>query len=332
MYFDFDDRHPDYESLRSGMGRGGIVVPWWVVWAWVSIMLHVAFVLMALFLPEWVAVLMPARADAARQAALAQQPQEQQQFVFVQPRAEFEAKRTPQTPDLSDRDRSKMTPFKPPDPKNDLPFSRGNTPERIDQPGTEAPPKPQPDAQPSRPDAQASRESGSPAPGSPSPVQADDPVLRGLTGPAPKPQSGNDGTGTGGSLANALRDVTRYAPAQIFDNSQGGGQFGSAIQFDTKGVEFGPWVRRFIAHIKRNWFIPYAAMSLRGHVVVTFNVHKDGSITDVTVIGPCPVDAFNNSSYNAIAASNPTQPLPPEYPAGQAFFTVTFFYNEQPPR
>ena len=44
------------------------------------------------------------------------------------------------------------------------------------------------------------------------------------------------------------------------------------------------------------------------------------------------VDAFNNSSFNAIAASNPTQPLPPEYPSDKAFFTVTFFYNEQPPR
>ena len=44
-------------------------------------------------------------------------------------------------------------------------------------------------------------------------------------------------------------------------------------------------MRRFIAQIKRNWFIPYAAMSLRGHVAVSFNVHKDGSITDVAVVG-----------------------------------------------
>jgi len=330
MYFDFDDRHPDYESLRRGIGRGGVVVPWWMVWAWVSVMLHVGFVLMALFLPDWVARIMPVRPDAAQQAALRQAPQQDQHFVFVQPRAEFEAKRTPNTPDLSDRDREQMTPFKAPDPKNDLPFSRGNTPEYIDQPGAEPPPKPQPETPPSP--AGESTQPGSPAPGQPAQAQADDPVIKGLTGPSPRPQAGNNGTGTGGGLSNALRDVTRYAPAQIFENSQGGGQFGSAIQFDTKGVEFGPWVRRFIAQIKRNWFVPYAAMSLKGHVVVTFNVHKDGSITDITVIGPCPVDAFNNSSFNAIAASNPTQALPPEYPSDKAFFTVTFFYNEQPPR
>jgi len=121
-------------------------------------------------------------------------------------------------------------------------------------------------------------------------------------------------------------------PQQMFDNPQGGGQFGSAIQFDTKGVEFGPWVRRFIAQIKRNWFIPYAAMSLSGHVAVSFNVHKDGTITQLGVVEPSGVEAFNNSSFNAIAASNPTQPLPPEYPADRAFFTVTFYYNEIPPR
>jgi TonB family protein len=263
-------------------------------------------------------------------AAMREQEANQRRFVFVQPRAEFEAKRQPQNPELSDRDRSVMTPLRPPpQPANPLPYSKGNTTDRVDQPGTPTPPKP--DEQPA--ETSSSKDPGSPAPGPPSAQQqADDPILSGLRGPRPQAQSGNDGTGTGGGLSNALRDVTRYVPQQMFDNPQGGGQFGSAIQFDTKGVEFGPWVRRFIAHIKRNWFIPYAAMSLRGHVVVTFNVHKDGSISDVTVVGPCPVDAFNNSSYNAIAASNPTQPLPPEYPSDKAFFTVTFFYNEQPPR
>ena len=73
-------------------------------------------------------------------------------------------------------------------------------------------------------------------------------------------------------------------------------------------------------------------MSNKGHVVMTFNVHKDGSITDLNVAGPCPIDAFNNAAFGALSGSNPTQPLPPEYPADKAFFTVTFFYNEVPPR
>ena len=37
-----------------------------------------------------------------------------------------------------------------------------------------------------------------------------------------------------------------------------------------------------------------------------------------------------NAAFGALAGSNPTQPLPPEYPSEKAFFTVTFFYNESP--
>jgi TonB family protein len=73
-----------------------------------------------------------------------------------------------------------------------------------------------------------------------------------------------------------------------------------------------------------------AAMSLRGRVVLTFNVHRNGALTDVQVIQPSTVDSFNTAAMNALLASNPTEPLPPEYPADKAFFTVTFYYNETP--
>ena len=117
-----------------------------------------------------------------------------------------------------------------------------------------------------------------------------------------------------------------------FVNLQGGGDqdFAPAIQFDTKGVEFGPWLRRFIAQIRRNWFVPQSAMMLKGHVVITFFVGKDGRITELKVLRPSAYESFNNSAFGALAASNPTQPLPPEYPDDRAFFTVTFYFNEDP--
>ena len=120
--------------------------------------------------------------------------------------------------------------------------------------------------------------------------------------------------------------------SETFGNPQGGRRLQAApsIQFDSKGVDFGPWLRRFIAQIRRNWFIPLAAQTLRGHVVITFYVGKDGRITELRVLRPSAIDAFNNSSFNALAASNPTQPLPPEYPDDRAFFTITFYYNENP--
>ena len=72
-------------------------------------------------------------------------------------------------------------------------------------------------------------------------------------------------------------------------------------------------------------------MSMRGHVVITFFVHKNGALTDVTVVKPSAIESFNTAAVNALLASNPTTPLPPEYPDEKAFFTVTFFYNESPP-
>ena len=152
------------------------------------------------------------------------------------------------------------------------------------------------------------------------------------TRPQPSETPGQ-GRGTGvGVIADAIRNVQKYAQKDGFVNLQGGAEqdFAPSIQFDTKGVEFGPWLRRFVAQIRRNRFIPYAAMSMRGHVVLTFNVHKDGSITDVTVVKPSSIDAFTRSAQNAILASNPTVQLPPEYPDDRAFFTVTFYFNESP--
>ncbi len=88
----------------------------------------------------------------------------------------------------------------------------------------------------------------------------------------------------------------------MYDNPQGGGgQFGPEIQFDTKGVEFGPWIRRFVLQVKRNWLVPYSAMSQSGHVVIQFNVHKNGMITDLNIVGPCPIEAFNAAAYGALA-------------------------------
>ena len=135
-----------------------------------------------------------------------------------------------------------------------------------------------------------------------------------------------------GLLDRAVENLRQRVRRETFRNFSGDtGRFGPDIQFDSKGVEFGPWIRRFVAQIRRNWFVPYAIWSMHGHVVLTFNVHADGALTDLTIVRPSHVEAFNNSAYNALLASNPTQPLPPEYPDDHAFFTVTFYFNEMPP-
>ena len=118
-----------------------------------------------------------------------------------------------------------------------------------------------------------------------------------------------------------------------FDNPTGGPNVNDpAISFDSKGVDFGPWLTRFVAQVKRNWLIPYAAMTMRGRVVLTFYVHRDGRITDLKVLRASDVNAVNSAAFQALVQSNPTLRLPAEYPDEKVLFTVTFFYNERPGR
>src|SRR5262245_43571389 len=312
MYFDFDDYHPDVPTIgRVISWREGVLI---------SVIVHLLAVILILVFPKIFPEdlqAMRARLLAAQQARLAEQPPT---FVFVQPKLDRPAPRPPERHEFSDIDRQAQAPKRAERPENPLPYARGNSSERVDESKAET-------ARGRGPDPDPSLAQNTPPPGAVQAPESQSPLQIPQVRPQTQPHR------SGGSLRDALRNRQRYTQRESFDNQTGGGgQFGPEIQFDTKGVEFGPWIRRFVAQVKRNWFIPYAAMSMKGHVVVTFNVHKDGSITDLAVVGPCPIDAFNNAAVGALSSSNPTQPLPPEYPDSKAFFTVTFFYNETPPR
>ena len=316
MYFEFDEYKPDITPVGSVISwREGVLL---------SVIVHLAGVLFVLTSPQIFEV--NREAIQARQVALdAAREKQAERFVFVQPSIDLQAPKPPERAESSDKDREKRSPERAKEPSNPLPFSRGNTTERVEQMKEETA-----RGQGPTPDPAAGQQQTQPEQAPPAPPQPDSRAALEL--PAQKPATGANGQRPlgGGSLGDALRNLQRYVQKDQFENAQGGGAFGPAIQFDTKGVEFGPWIRRFVAQVKRNWLIPYAAMTARGHVVVTFNVHKDGSITDLQVVGPSAVGAFNTAAFGALATSNPTAPLPPEYPADKAFFTVTFFYNEEP--
>jgi TonB family protein len=273
-------------------------------------------------------LVIPTKADSENSV----EPERQRpRLVFVRPRVDEIAPRAPERSELSDEDRVARARERAENPQNPLPLSRGNTVERVEQSDRDRArgegPLPDPSV-----GQQARAEPAVPEPAEIQPMP-DASIGR----PAPPPSSGTSagvgGRPGGGSLGEALRNLGQYLERNQYNNPQGGGgQFGPAIQFDTKGVDFGRWIARFKIQVERNWWplIPQVAMSLSGRVVITFNVHKNGAITDLAVAAPSHVDSFNHAAYGALASSNPTLPLPPEYPADKAFFTVTFFYNEEP--
>ncbi len=315
IHFDFEERYADELVVGTAISkREGVLL---------SIIVHLIVALAYVIVPS-LAIFQPSPEELARRQEELQRQRDREQlererrFVFVQPRVDLRSEQPRPQADLSDQDRRAQAPQRAQPSTNEVPFSRGNSPERVEAtpeerargaetpvPADDTPPRPQPEetlAQPLPPDDRGFRRSPE------------------TSRPAP------------GVLGDALRNLERYVQNETFHNPQGGTTDpGATIQFDSKGVEFGPWLRRFVAQVRRNWFIPQAAMSFRGRVVVQFNIHKDGRVTDVRVAGPSTIDAFNRAAFNAILGSNPVEPLPPEYPEPVAAFTVTFFYNETPP-
>jgi TonB family protein len=304
MYFDFEDRYVDYQPVGGHLRRWDGVA--------LSVLVHAAIVLLIMLAPA----LPIFQVDPQAQTPPPEPERERPRFVYVQPRVDFEAKRAPQIAEESDKNRIVRAERPAPAPSSPLPYARGNSTNRVE----------------SMPEERAKGEGRDPEPSREPPTP--DIVERIPTPPSeraevPMPQT-RPRQPQGGSLGEALRNLQKYVDKESFNNDQGQAQNLGPLQFDTKGVEFGPWIRRFIAQVRRNWFVPMAAMSLRGRVVLTFYVHRNGALTDVQIVQPSSVESFNVAARNALLASNPTEPLPPEYPDDRVHFTVTFYYNESP--
>src|SRR4051812_17523897 len=142
MYFNFEDYRPDTPTLPRSLTRLEVVL--------LTIVVYLSIVIVILVSPHlpWVKAW-----EAERQQALAQAQQELLQrqrdnarFVFIAPRVDTPARKPPKRPELSDIDRRAATVQRAPKPTNDMPFSRGNTIERMEG----APPTPP--ARPTQPE------------------------------------------------------------------------------------------------------------------------------------------------------------------------------------
>jgi TonB family protein len=316
IHFDFDGRREDELVVGNAMSpREGVLL---------SVVVHAAALILALLLPALGLFELSPEDRQAELVEVRQQEEEPVRFVFVQPLVDVPAPEPPPTNDLSDLDRQAQAPRRALEPENPLPFALGNSVERA-----EAPPVPESSVEERRQGPETEIEPNLEPPG-PEPAEELARLLPPAdTGLRRAPETSRPAPGL---LGDALRDLERYVDTVTFHNDRGGtGEPGASIQFDSRGVDFGSWLRRFVAQVRRNWFLPQAAMNFSGHVVLQFYIHKDGRITDLQVVGASGIDAFNRAAHNAIRGSNPTAPLPPEYPEPQAFFTVTFYYNENPP-
>lgn len=308
MYFDLEDYRPDTPRIPNAISvREGILL---------SIIVHLLLVVAYLLVPDgWLA-----REQAVELVQAAPREQPPLRFVEVAPLVD-RMERPVRPADQSDLDRRAATRERAPDAIDPAPLMRGNTPEMIvGGPPAEPPAPPPSPAPPADPSPEPSQTAESLTP----PIENEGLVL-------PRQSAAASTAAPPRSLSDSLRNLQQYLRDENFNNPRGGQVEQSAdIQFDSMGVDFGPWLLRFKRQVERNWLVPTAAMTTRGRVVVRFNVLRNGVIRDLEVLQPAPVISLTNAAVNALRLSNPTAQLPPEYPADKVLFTVTFYYNEDP--
>jgi TonB family protein len=115
---------------------------------------------------------------------------------------------------------------------------------------------------------------------------------------------------------------------------RGGPSVGNAVQIltPTEGVDFQSYINRMLANIKRNWYavMPESAMmGDKGMVFITFQINSNGSVPmpDPNLERTSGKEPLDNAAMSAIRASNPFEPLPPQFHGPYIKLRIIFLYN-----
>lgn len=127
------------------------------------------------------------------------------------------------------------------------------------------------------------------------------------------------------SASGELRTATRLAALAASGRDV-------EILTDTLGVDFGPYLKRVIHDIKRNWYasMPEEAkdpLLMRGTVALEFVVLKNGHVTELHYANPSGDLALDGACYAAVSTSEPFPPLPSEFSGQFLRVRMTFHYN-----
>ena len=152
IHFDFEDRYQDENVVGSAITRRDGVA--------LSVVFHSLLAVMLIVGPQ-LPMFQPSPEELARREEALEREREaaQRRFVFVQPRLDTPAPQPRERFELSDENRIAQAPQVARVPENPLPFSRGNSADRVEaEPAERArgpeeppPPKPEPETEAAKP-------------------------------------------------------------------------------------------------------------------------------------------------------------------------------------
>ena len=124
-------------------------------------------------------------------------------------------------------------------------------------------------------------------------------------------------------------------------SSRGGGGGGGAayggmeMLTDPQGVDFQSYLQRVYVTVKRNWFAVMPAsveLGEKGIVVLTFRIMRDGSVpsNEPEIQANSGKEPLDRAAYSSVRASNPFEPLPPQFKGPYIELRYRYYYNILP--
>ena len=151
---------------------------------------------------------------------------------------------------------------------------------------------------------------------------------------------------SGGAInwRSAIREVGKVASLggdqqNVDFGNAGGGEKGYAkdgpISFESQWYDWGQYAESMVSKIRVNWYgnMPQLIQTgLKGVVTIRFTIHRDGRLSDVTILSSSGAPPYDFAAKKAIELASPLNPLPPDFPNATEHVTAMFFYNQEPPQ
>jgi TonB family protein len=144
------------------------------------------------------------------------------------------------------------------------------------------------------------------------------------------------------NLRSAIREIGKVASlgnGQSLDLSGvTGGEKGTAeagpLSFETQWYDWGEYAQSMVSKIRLHWYqnMPHLIRTgLKGVVTIRFTIHRDGRITDITLLQSSTTPPYDFAARKAIELASPLNPLPRDFPNATERVTAMFYYNSTPP-
>jgi TonB family protein len=141
-----------------------------------------------------------------------------------------------------------------------------------------------------------------------------------------------------GAIREAGRAASRGGGDGI-DLARVGGEKGFAEQgplsFETQWYDWGDYAQSMVSKIRVNWYANMPQIirtGMKGVVTIRFTIHRDGRISDITILNSSGIPPYDQAARKAIELSSPLKALPADFPNPYERVTCMFYYNMEIPR